>query len=176
MEFYTLGRFSDIIKLQRSDVIFESNPSVHLVITFQGGKNDLYSEGGQRIVAAFDPPTRYCPVEFTKSYFQYLGCQHTGFLVPSCDPFFKPAPAKPVPYNAALTDLRNLLDSLGYPSKDYGEHSGKRGGASTAADNGMNKDDLQRLGGWRSDVMPSKYTDLSTNNRLKLSKYLQNQL
>ena len=55
LEFYTLGRFSDIIKLQRSDVIFESNPSVHLVITFQGGKNDLYSEGGQRIVAAFDP-------------------------------------------------------------------------------------------------------------------------
>ena len=176
MEFYTLGRFSDIIKLQRSDVIFESSPSAHLVITFQGGKNDLYSEGGQRIVAAFDPPTRYCPVEFTKSYFQYLGCQHTGFLVPSCDPFFKPAPAKPVPYNAALTDLRNLLDSLGYPSKDYGEHSGKRGGASTAADNGMNKDDLQRLGGWRSDVMPSKYTDLSTNSRLKLSKFLQNRL
>jgi hypothetical protein len=165
-----------VIKLRRSDVVFEGSPSKHLNISFRGGKNDLFSEGGQRIVAAFDPPSRYCPVNFTKSYFQYLGSHHSGFLIPCCDPHFKPDQSKPVPYNAALSDLRSLLDSLGYQGKDYGEHSGKRGGASAAAENGISKDDLQRLGGWRSDAMPSKYTDLTTNSRLQMSKYLQKRL
>jgi hypothetical protein len=176
MEFYTLGRYSDVIKLRRADVVFEAHPVRHLNVSFRGGKNDLYSEGGQRVVASFDPPSRYCPVNFTQSYFQYLGCQHLGYLIPCCDPHAKPDQSKPLPYNAALSDLRTLLDNLGYQSKNYDEHSGKRGGASAMAENGISKDDLQRLGGWRSEAMPSKYTDMSTGSKLQMAKYLQKRL
>ena len=40
------------------------------------------------------------------------------FLFPAVIPSLNLPPAKPVPYNAALTDLRNLLDSLGYAGKN----------------------------------------------------------
>ena len=40
MEFYCLGRFSDVCALRRSDVRFEQKPQLHLVVHFEGGKND----------------------------------------------------------------------------------------------------------------------------------------
>jgi hypothetical protein len=45
LEYHTLGRFSDIVKLKRSDVVYETVPTPHLNILFKGGKNDQYSEG-----------------------------------------------------------------------------------------------------------------------------------
>jgi hypothetical protein len=51
LEYHTLGRFSDIVKLRRN-VVYNSNPSPHLRILFKGGKNDQYSEGGERVVAS----------------------------------------------------------------------------------------------------------------------------
>lgn len=40
MEFYCLGRFSDVSGLRRSDIRFEQQPQFHLVVHFEGGKND----------------------------------------------------------------------------------------------------------------------------------------
>ena len=53
-----------------------------------------------------------------------------------------------------------------------GEHSGKRGGATAAASAGLSTDELQCLGHWRSSRMPSKYTDLNTEDRLKRASAL----
>ena len=161
MEYYTLGRFSDIVKLKRQDVVYQSSRSPHLKIVFKGGKNDQYSEGGERIV------------QLTLNYFQYLGPLYTGYLVPACTPKNEPNPIKAVPYAAALSDLKKLLTSLGYDASLFGEHSGKRGGATTAAANGATGEQLKRLGGWRSDAMPSKYVDLSVASRISLSGLLQ---
>ena len=41
MEYHTLGRFSGIVKLRRSDVKYFTDPSPHLRILFKGAKNDL---------------------------------------------------------------------------------------------------------------------------------------
>lgn len=176
IEFHTLGRFSDVVRLTRKEVVFCSKPVRHLQILFKGGKNDLYSEGGQRIVAANLEDPRYCPVELTAHYFRFLGTSHVGYLVPACTPTNRPDPTKSLPYPGALSDLRHLLSSLGYDAKLYGEHSGKRGAATQAVENGMSQDSLQRLGGWRSDNMAAKYVDLSLASRLKMSKLLQRPL
>ena len=173
MEFYTLGRFSDIIKLQRNDVRFGALPSPHLRVLFKGGKNDQYSEGAERIIAAFPEEKRYCPLGLTRNYFQYLGAGHTGFLVPACCPDLTPDPSKSVPYSGALDDLRKLLNELGYDGKLFGEHSGKRGGATQAVENGMDLETLKRLGGWRSPAMPAKYVDLAIPSRIEISKKMQ---
>ncbi len=69
-------------------------------------------------------------------------------------------------YCTALEDFRNLLSSLGYDPMSYGEHSGKRGGASEAASAGLSLPDLQRLGGWHSQTMPAKYTDVPVVKRI----------
>ena len=69
--------------------------------------------------------------------------------------------------------MKKLLTSLGYDSSLYGEHSGKRGGATSAAANGATDKQLKRLRGWRSDSMPAKYVDLSVPSRILLSEMLQ---
>jgi hypothetical protein len=40
LEFYTLGRFSDLVRLRRSSLKFVQLPRPHLIIRFEGGKND----------------------------------------------------------------------------------------------------------------------------------------
>ena len=115
----------------------------------------------------------YCPVNFTRNYFMFLGAQFNGFLVPSSRPNFLPDPLKNVPYSGALEDLRKLLTELGHNGKLYGEHSGKRGGASAAAENGMDMETLKRFGRWQSTTMPAKYVDLATSSRIEMSKLLQ---
>ena len=120
-------RFSDIAKLKRQDVTYESDPSPHLKIVFKGGKNDLYSEGSERIVAA-NPKTGNCPVNLTLNYFQFLGPMYSGYLDPSCTSKNTPNPEKPVSYSEARNDLKKLMNLLGYDASLYGEHSGKRGG------------------------------------------------
>lgn len=170
--YHTLGRFSDIIKLRRNDVIYVSIPSPHLKIMFKGGKNDQYSEGSERVVAS-NPNSNRCPVELTLNYFKFLGPAYSGFLVPSCTSKNAPNPDKPVPYSGALTDMKKLMSLLGYDAKLYGEHSGKRGGATAAAAHGATEEQLKRLGGWRSAAMPAKYVDLSIPTRISMSELLQ---
>ena len=172
LEYHTLGRFSDIVKLRRGDVVYESSPSPNLKILFQGGKNDQYSEGSERIVAS-NPDERRCPVKLTLNYFQFLGSAYSGYLVPSCTPKNAPDPKKSVPYSGALSDMKKLMELLGYDAKLYGEHSGKRGGATAAAAQGATDKQLKRLGGWRSDSMPAKYVDLSIPSRISMSQLLQ---
>ena len=172
LEYHTLGRFSDIVKLKRQDVVYHSSPSPHLKIIFKGGKNDQYSEGSERVVAAY-PDSQTCPVQLTLNYFQFLGPVYTGYLVPSCTSKNEPNPTKSVPYSGALSDLKKLITSLGYDASLYGEHSGKRGGATAAAAKGATDKQLKRLGGWRSDSMPAKYVDLSIDSRIAMSELLQ---
>ena len=96
--------------------------------------------------------------------------------MPSCLPNTGPDPSKSVPYNGALEDLRNLLNDLGHDGKRYGEHSGKRGGATVAVENGMDMETLKRFGRWCSADVPSKYVDLGTKSRIEMSKLLQRRL
>ena len=123
-----------------------TDPSPHLRILFKGGKNDQYTEGGERVVAS-NPDVKRCPVQLTLNYFRFLGLSYDGYLVPLCTAKNSPNPAKSVPYSGALTDLKKLMNLLGYDEKLYGEHSGKRGGATTAAAHGATDKQLKRLGG-----------------------------
>ena len=172
IEYHTLGRWDDIIKLRRSDLKFEEEPSNHLQINFKNGKSDMYSEGGLRIVAADTSEPLFCPVRLTQHYLGFLGSGHFGFLIPACNPQGQPNQEKTASYSSCLEDLRNLLETLGIEGR-YGEHSGKRGGASQAAENGMPAATLKRLGGWKSDFVPQKYVDLTVRSRIEMSKMLQ---
>ena len=80
MEYHTLGRWDDIIKLRRSDLSFEKEPSKHLQVTFKNGKTDMYSEGGIRIVAADVTESQLCPVQLTRHYLKFLGSSHSWFF------------------------------------------------------------------------------------------------
>ncbi len=105
-------------------------------------------------------------MRLTRLYITRLGPNYFGYLIPHCSPRSgsatpaSPDSAVPLSYCTALEDFRGLLTHLGYDPMSYGKHSGKRGGASEAASAGLPFTDLQRLGSWRSQTMPAKYTDL----------------
>ena len=174
INFFTLGRFSDLEKLARADIEFRENPELHLFITYVGVKNDWYREESTKVVPSNALEPEHCPVKLTEKYFQFLGPAYRGSLQPTCLAGSRtiPAPNTYVTYSNALKELRALGAELGYPELRVGEHSAKRGGATHAAENGLNTEQLQRLGGWKSSEMPSRYVDLSISKRLKLSKTL----
>lgn len=172
MEYHTLGRWSDIGKLKRSHLQFKQLPSLHLKVCFSGGKNQSFNETDNRIVSADMTEPRYCPVKLTQNYLKFLGAGHTGYLVPASGPRGNPDQNKAVPYSGCLDDLKKLLHTLGIEGR-YGEHSGKRGAATQAAENGMPMETLKRFGGWKSDSVPSKYVDRSTVSKIEMSKILQ---
>lgn len=121
LEYHTHGRFSDIVKLKRDNV----NLSPNLKVAFKGGKNDQYSEGSERIVAA-NSNSSTCQVQLILNYFQFLGPSYIGYLVPSSTPKIKPSPDKAVSYSGALSDFKKLMSLLGYDASLNGECSGKR--------------------------------------------------
>ena len=116
LEFYTLGRFNDIIHLCRQDVMLREEPKMHLVVKFIGGKTDLYHEGGTRIICGHEPSDKNCPVRLTQLYFCWLGESYSEFQVPQTylqNGRLMANPNQQLSYTTALEDLRNLLSILG---------------------------------------------------------------
>ena len=114
-------------------------------------------------------------MRLTELYFRRLGLTYSGYLMPRSqlqDGSLAPDPDRALSYTTSLEDLRNLLSLLGYDSTKFGEHSGKRGGATAAASAGLSAASLQRLGQWRSPRMPTIYTDLDASERLRLASFL----
>ena len=175
MEYHTLGRWSDIGRLRRPQLKFASSPSLHLKICFSGGKNQTFNEKDERIVAADQTNPIHCPVKLTENYLKFLGSKHIGFLVPTCSANGHPDQEKFVPYSGCLDDLKRPLKTVGIERR-YGEHSGKRGAATQAAENGMSIDTLKRFGGWKSDSVPERYVDRSTSSKIEMSKILQKRI
>jgi hypothetical protein len=178
INFFCLSRFSDLDRIERGSITFGSHPIRHMKIFFVGVKNDLFSEGGEKVISANLTDPKFCPVNLTQHYLQYLGSSYFGSMLPNCDPKnpCRPLSGSRICYSNALKDLKALLSRLGYERLRVREHSAKRGGASHAANSGMSKDDLQRLGGWKSIDMPSRYVDMSLSTRLTLSQTLLKRL
>ena len=123
MEFYTLGHFDDIVRLRVASVLICHQPRPHLKIHFSGDKNDIFSEGSERVVCAHSPTDRYCPVHLTELYLRRLGLTYSGYLVPRTKQSFGSlvaGPDRPLSYTMALEDLCDLLDSLGQNASEYG--------------------------------------------------------
>ncbi len=152
-------------------------PKPHLKITFRGGKTDIFKEGSERVISSNQSNPKYCPVRITQLYLKFLGQNYSGPLLPRClggarQSKPRPDPSRTLGRTTAVEDFRDILTILGYDASLYSEHSGRRGGATTAANLGMPVDDLQRLGGWRSRQMAAKYTDLNIDKRLSMSDIL----
>jgi hypothetical protein len=140
-----------------------------------------FREGSLRLVSSQPSNSQHCPVALTRLYFRrlggnYLDSRSDSYLVPRTKKltggFLAADESVALSYTTAMEDFRSLLLVLGYNPCLYTEHSGKRGGATTAAERGMPEADLQRLGGWKSRAMVAKYTDASVQRRLAMSDFL----
>ena len=78
----------------------------------------------------------------------------------------------PLCFNTALCDLCKCLTKVDINLNGFGEHSGRRGGTTTAASAGASIDELMLQGRWKSEDMPRLYTENALKIRLDFAKRL----
>ena len=98
-----------------------------------------------------------------------------GSIQPNCaqGQHKRPHPTKSICYTLALQDLKNVIDSAGHDGKTFSEHSSKRGGATTAANAGLQEDEIRELGNWASTKTARLYIDNNTPLRQQRNLRLQ---
>ena len=101
------------------------------------------------------PGDALCPVNFTNRYISLLGLHsQEDWMLPRINSAGVSQIALTkyrVSYSTALSDLKALIKKTGRDPTLYGEHSGRRGGATTAFSAGLPWVDIKRLGRWKSD-------------------------
>ena len=166
IEFYGLLRFSEVSNLTFSDITWTD---LGLDIFISKSKTDQTRQGAWVAIAS-QPNSLECPVSFTQKYFSMLPFTSV-FIMPSLK-LSLPDPTTPLKYNIALRDLRTVLRLIGLDPTGYGEHSGRRGGTTAAANKGATLNELMIQGRWRSESMPRLYTDNAVKCKRKFARRL----
>ena len=144
-------RFDDISRIRRRDISFHQG---FMVIQMHKSKNDQLRRGNEVVISEL--PSSACPVSLLKRYLDKF------LMTPnSRDLIFKPiskgkgfcklvSPDKPISYSCIRDGFRRDLKNIGVDPSKFGLHSLRSGGASSAANNGINDRIFQRHGRWRS--------------------------
>ena len=147
-----------------------------MIIKVQKSKNDQLRKGDEVVISQLS--SSVCPVELLKRYL-------ATFRIPpdSKDFIFKSisrgkgscklvAPDKPVSYSTIRGVFRQDLQSLGVEPSKFGLHSFRSGGATMAANNGVNDRVFKRHGRWKSIQAKDTYVDDDLEQRLEVSRFL----
>ena len=79
---------------------------------------------------------------------------------------------KKLGYSTALEDTKALMAMIGKDPTQYGEHSGRRGGATAASEAGVSWIDLKRHGRWASDSAPQRYIEQTKKRKNRVANAL----
>ena len=144
-------RFDDISRVRRSDISFNEG---FMVIQVHKSKNDQLRRGNEVVISELSSPA--CPVNLLRRYLD-------KFQIPpnSQDLIFKPiskgkgfcklvSPDKPISYSCIRDGFRRDLKNIGVDPSKFGLHSLCSGGATSAANSGINDRIFQRHGRWKS--------------------------
>ena len=78
----------------------------------------------------------------------------------------------PIPYTSVRPYVLEYAKSVGLNEKLFGTHSLRRGGATSAANNGINDRLFQKHGRWKSVSAKNDYVDEDLHNVLSVSRSL----
>lgn len=181
ISFYTLCRFSELNCLTTDDLSFLETPSPHVRIRIKKSKTDQEGVGDTKYLYPVSSDVLLCPVRLTKSYLARLAYPakdkpYVGHLQPRVQQCSKlnaqiPISHQTVCYTNSLEDGKKLLSELGIQGR-FGEHSGRRGGATAAACNGASIENIQSLGNWKSSNSAIKYVAQDLTQKEKISRLL----
>ena len=85
--------------------------------------------------------------------------QSRGFMQPRLDMKGRTTGRHKLGYGTATQDMRDLITKCGHAPTGFSEHSGRRGGATEAANLGTSWLALKQKGGWKSDSAAQKYIE-----------------
>lgn len=166
-------RFDDVSRIRRNDIFFNDG---FMVIKIHKSKNDQLRRGDEVVISELSSCA--CPVKLLRRYL-------TNFQISpeSRELIFRPisrgkgacrlvAPDKPISYTTIREAFRRDLKSIGADPSRFGLHSLRSGGATMAANNGVNDRVFQRHGRWKSVQAKDIYVDDDLEQRLTVSKFL----
>ena len=174
LAFSALLRFDDLIRIRRSDLQFNEG-FLRIIIT--KSKNDQLREGNEVVISEL--PNPHSPVPLLKRYLSRL-------LIPeNCTKFsFRPLlkskgnhrlfnEDRHFSYTTFREQLKaDLIDIVEDPSM-FSTHSLRAGGATLAANTGLNDRIIQRHGRWKSMLSKNMYIGDDISKKLEVPKCLQ---
>ena len=169
-------RFDDISRVRRSDIAFHEGFMVIQVQSKNESKNDQLRRGNEVVISELSSSA--CPVSLLKRYLDNLRIPPN-----SRDLILKPisngkgicklvSPDKPISYSCIRDGFRRDLKNIGVDPFKFGLHSLRSGGATSAANSGINDRIFQLHGRWKSAEAKNIYVDDSIEQRLTVSKRL----
>ena len=164
-------RFSDMMTIQWPEIRFLPT---HMELFLERSKTDQYREGRWVLIARVSGP--YCPVALTEhllSLGRYTSVGPGGLIrnvtvTPSCQYLRRDQPS----YSCVLSWFKEGVERLGLDPTRYGTHSGRRGGATRAANVDVPDRLLKQHGGWRSERAKDCYVVSKLQARLSVTANL----
>ena len=165
-------RCNELVKLKCSDIIFNTEG---MSINVQSSKTDQYREGASLVIARTGLVT--CPVSMMERHFRIGKLDHSspGLVFRG---IVKTKEGEGLRKTGGLcySRLRELLldkiAKLGFDPALFGMHSLRAGGATAAANCGVQDRLFKRHGRWKSESAKDGYVKDSLQRRLEVSKSL----
>ena len=169
-------RYDELCSIVPKHIEFHSD---YIRIFVPRSKTDVYREGNFVFISA--SRSKYCPVGVLQRYLDLSGIDLCSSL-----PLFRPLVfhrssssytlrSGKNSYTTCRDILRDTLSQLGLNPNDYGLHSLRSGGITSAVRNSSNSIPERLLkihGRWKSDSAKDMYVEESLENRLQVTKYL----
>ena len=169
-------RYDKLCSIAPKHIEFYSN---YIGIFVPRSKTDVYREGNYVFISA--SRSKYCPVSVLQRYLDLSGIDLCRSL-----PLFRPLVfhrsssiytlrSGKISYATCRDILTNTLSQLGYNPNDYGLHSLRSGGITSAVRNSCNSIPerlLKMHGRWKSDSAKDMYAEENLESRLQVTKCL----
>ena len=166
-------RFSELSTLKHSDFILHNT---HMSIFIEKSKTDIYRKGHWLHLAKLN--SNLCQLDLTKRYFVLAGIDK------QCDKhIFRGIENtkngqtlrkinKPLSYATVRGHVLDLLPNIGLDPTKFGLHSLRSGGASAAANLGVNDRLFKKHRRWKSDKVKDSYVHEDIESKLSVSRNL----
>lgn len=160
------------MNLSRSDIIFFDT---YMILFISKSKTDVYRKGSTVFIA--ENNSDLCPVKNLKQYLVKAEIAENSekFIFRAITAGNKQSlrkTNKPISYTRAREMFLDVIKDIGLDPRNFGLHSLRSGGASAAANSGVNDRLHKRHGRWKSDQAKDGYVEDNISALLSVSQTL----
>jgi len=164
--FFGFFRYSDLARVL-VEFCFVTEAGVRVFL--ESRKNDQFREGSWVFMAA-NPGDLVCPVGLARRWLAESGLQPAeGQAMFPLVVGGGVSGLSPAPYNGVRDHFRSTLSLLGIPPDAFGTHSLRSGGATLAANCGIQDRLWREHGGWRSERCALGYVQTAASAKLAVT-------
>jgi integrase len=174
--YYALLRFDELRQIRSSHVSFLDS---HLEIKVPKSKADQLRQGDTIVIARLGG--HRCPVSILEYYLMEAAIisdseSTDNFVFRRCLTYkgkaYLSKKCCPISYNSVRALIKEKVEKLGLNPASFSTHSMRSGGASAAANSGVNERILQRHGRWATVTSKNRYIKDNLQQRLTVSQQL----